>query len=125
MDDDAGPGVQSVLHLAKEPATLGMHAALTLPRRQILAPGLAEILPTKARTFALAARFLPGPQHEATVVLYAFCRLMDDLVDEPAPGLSGGAIQARLEAWRCWLRDGGQTAPPAEPEHLGGALREV
>jgi phytoene synthase len=88
-----------------------------------LTPALAELLPRKARTFTLAARFLPAPQRDATVVLYAFCRVMDDLVDEPPAGLSRAAIRARLGDWRRWLES--PDSPSPEPAELAVALRDV
>lgn len=91
--------------------------------RPALAPGLAALLPRKARTFTLAARFLPESRREATIVLYAFCRVMDDLVDEPPAGLSPDAIRARLGEWRRWLESPEWESP--EPGDLGDALRDV
>jgi phytoene synthase len=43
---------------------------------------------THARSFSLAAWALPSPQRDAARALYAFCRRLDDLVDEPAPSLA-------------------------------------
>ncbi len=91
--------------------------------RAVPQPGFARLLPTKARTFAFAARFLPGAEREAVVVLYAFCRVVDDLVDEPPPGLAPSAIRAELAAWRRWLLAGGAGEEP-EPRELARALRE-
>jgi phytoene synthase len=98
---------------------------MKLYRSQRLTPELAELLPRKARTFALAARFLPAPQRQATIVLYAFCRYMDDLVDEPAAGLTPREIRAHLTAWRRWLNAGPGTSRSPEPAALGNALRDV
>lgn len=92
---------------------------------QPLTPDLAALLPQKARTFALASRFLPPAERRATVTLYAFCRSMDDLVDEPPPGLEPFEIRARLVAWRRWLADDWRTARPPEPVALGIALRDL
>lgn len=36
-----------------------------------------------ARTFAIASRFLPPPERRGAFAIYAFCRVADDLVDEP------------------------------------------
>jgi phytoene synthase len=98
---------------------------MRLYRRQQLTPELAELLPRKARTFALAARFLPAPQRQATIVLYAFCRYMDDLVDEPPAGLTPSLVRARLADWRRWLAAGPAAGRSPEPVALGNALREV
>ena len=44
----------------------------------------------KARTFHLAARALPPTQRRDATVVYAFCRMLDDAVDEAAdPGAAG------------------------------------
>ena len=98
---------------------------MRLHSHQQLTPDLAELLPRKARTFALASRFLPAPQRDATVTLYAFCRQMDDLVDEPPPGLDREAVRAGLNSWRQWLETGWQTGESPEPASLGAALRHV
>jgi 15-cis-phytoene synthase len=98
---------------------------MRLDRGQRLTPELADLLPRKARTFALAARFLPAPQRQATIVLYAFCRYMDDLVDEPPAGLTPSHVRARLADWRCWLLAGPAAGRSPEPTALGDALREV
>jgi phytoene synthase len=90
-----------------------------------LAPELAALLPTKARTFAFAARFLPPAQREPTVVLYAFCRLVDDLVDEPPPGLEPPEVRRRLAAWAAWLRPEPDLVAAPEPAALAWALRAI
>lgn len=41
-----------------------------------------QVLRTHARSFDLAARFLPADRRDDAAVLYAFCRLVDDLADE-------------------------------------------
>jgi phytoene synthase len=74
--------------------------------RPSIPPALAGLLPARARSFALAARFLPAEQRGAVVVLYAFCRVVDDLADEPPPGVAPGEACARLHAWRRWLAGG-------------------
>jgi phytoene synthase len=43
---------------------------------------------THARSFALAAWALPSRRRDAARALYAFCRRLDDLVDESAPSLA-------------------------------------
>ncbi|MFL7838521.1 MAG: phytoene/squalene synthase family protein [Candidatus Promineifilaceae bacterium] len=49
-------------------------------------------------TFYLASGLLPGDQRRAIRALYAFCRISDDLVDQP----QGSAVMdaARFERWR-------------------------
>jgi phytoene synthase len=92
-----------------------------------LSPEFASLLPEKARTFAFAARFLPVEQREATVVLYAFCRLMDDLADEPQPDLTRAEIVEQFAAWRDWLTAGQSAFSPSLPRPVGlaEALGEV
>ena len=54
------------------------------------------VFKANAKTFALAARFLPRARYDAVARLYLFCRYMDDLADaDPA-----GCNQEKLEALR-------------------------
>jgi phytoene synthase len=78
---------------------------------------------THARTFSFAARFLPHEKRIATTVLYAFCREVDDLVDEPAPGRTESDVRNELDAWRSWLSGPRTAAGPREP--LASQLAEV
>lgn len=48
-----------------------------------------------SRSFYLSSRLLPEDKRRAVRALYAFCRVTDDIVDEPQSDK-----QARLEAWR-------------------------
>jgi 15-cis-phytoene synthase len=48
-----------------------------------------------SRSFSLASRLLPRGERRAVRALYAFCRTVDDIIDQPA-----GDSQASLEAWR-------------------------
>ena len=47
-----------------------------------------SILRSKGRTFALAARLLPAKTAQDATLLYAFCRNVDDLADNPTAGPS-------------------------------------
>ncbi len=47
-----------------------------------------------SRTFYVATRLLPGAKRRAIRALYAFCRVADDIVDEP-----GDDREGRLRAW--------------------------
>ena len=73
-------------------------------------------LATKAQTFQWASRLLPARMRDDAAVVYAFCRLVDDTVDEaPDPVLAASALDG-LEAEVL-----GQS--PARP--LVGAFREA
>lgn len=54
---------------------------------------------SRARTFYLASLFLPRRVRREVHVIYAYYRAVDDLVDEPQPGLSIDAIKRRLSDW--------------------------
>jgi len=68
---------------------------------------------------------LPRGDREAVAVLYAFCRTVDDLVDEPSPDMSRAAVAASLAAWRGWLERGLPPRAEPHPPELAAALREV
>ncbi|MDR6124122.1 phytoene synthase [Bacillus sp. SLBN-46] len=42
-----------------------------------------ELMKRHSASFYAAFRFLPSPRKEAVFVIYAFCRMIDDSVDEP------------------------------------------
>lgn len=48
-----------------------------------------------SRSFYLSSALMPEPQRQAARALYAFCRISDDIVDNP----HGNALEA-LERWR-------------------------
>lgn len=58
--------------------------------------GVARVTETHARTFSLAARFLPGETRRAAQAVYAWFRRMDDAVDEP-DGESIDALEAAID----------------------------
>ncbi len=58
----------------------------------------AGILRSSKSSFAPAFRFLPADRREDLVILYAFCRLADDLAD--AGDHENSARRAALDAWR-------------------------
>jgi len=66
-------------------------------RAQVIAES-REVLAQHARTFALAGRFLGPARRDEAAVVYAFCRLVDDLVDEATDLASGSAALAQVEA---------------------------
>lgn len=55
-----------------------------------------RVLNTKARSFRWAARLLDPQTRDDTAVLYAFCRLVDDIADEPttAPAVAHQRLDA-------------------------------
>ncbi len=48
-----------------------------------------------SKSFSLAARLIPADKRPAIWALYAFCRTVDDLVDDPS-----AEAQTSLDAWR-------------------------
>ena len=44
-----------------------------------------DIVRRAGTSFYWAMRFLPRPKREAMFALYAYCREVDDIADEPAP----------------------------------------
>ena len=66
-----------------------------------------QITRKSSSNFYYAFRLLPGERHNALCALYAFCRFMDDIADQPeieAASLQGEGKKERLEvllnAWR-------------------------
>ena len=78
------------------------------PRVAALLPEAQATINRVARSFALAARFLPRDVRDDINLLYLALRRLDDLVDHEAP--SGSAqradAQQRLAAIRTWLSTG-------------------
>ncbi|MDC0717254.1 phytoene/squalene synthase family protein [Nannocystis bainbridge] len=72
---------------------------MSYDRARVVAESRAT-LARHARTFDLAGWFLPAERLDEAAVVYAFCRLVDDVVDEaqaPGEGLADvGAIEAEL-----------------------------
>jgi phytoene synthase len=58
-----------------------------------------QITQEHSATFYMASALLPGAQRQAIRALYAFCRVSDDLVDQPQ-GNSAAIDAARFERWR-------------------------
>ena len=97
------------------------------PAPDNLADGVAASLPTESDTqahvrrvvaasgtsFLSAMKMLPPARRDAMFAIYAFCREIDDIADEPAPTHDK---MARLKAWReeiGRLYDGRPGAPTA------------
>lgn len=60
-----------------------------------------QVTRTNSKSFYLASGLLPQPKQRAVRVLYAFCRVTDDLVDKPTSDMSNQALRAcELEHWR-------------------------
>lgn len=64
-----------------------------------------------SRSFYFASRFLPGDKRRAIRALYAFCRVTDDIVDQP-----GEDPAADLQTWR--RRSLRATGDPSNPVAL-------
>lgn len=56
------------------------------------------ILARHARSFRWASVFLPGDARDDAAVVYAYCRIADDLVDEATDPATGAADLAQLDA---------------------------
>lgn len=56
-----------------------------------------QVLSRHARSFRWAATFLPADRHDDAAVLYAFCRVVDDAVDEAPTEAEARASVAELE----------------------------
>ena len=48
--------------------------------------------------FSVGSRFLPKPKRDGVYAAYAFCRFVDDVVDEPTPG-DPLDIRRRIDQW--------------------------
>jgi len=70
------------------------------------------VLASSGSNFALPLRLLPPEKRRGSIALYAFCRLADDIVDDPADGV-GAATQ--LDRFEEQLRDGLVGRPVDEP----------
>ncbi len=66
-------------------------------RAQVIEESRA-VLARHARTFNLAGRFLGPTRRDEAAVVYAFCRLVDDLVDEAVDIERGATALAGVEA---------------------------
>jgi len=78
------------------------------PRVAALLPEAQATIDRVARSFALAARFLPREVRDDINLLYLALRRLDDLVDLEAPSGSGqrADAQRRVVAIRTWLSSG-------------------
>jgi phytoene synthase len=78
------------------------------PRVAALLPEAQATINRVARSFALAARFLPRQVRDDINLLYLALRRLDDLVDLEAPSgsVQRADAQQRLAAIRAWLNSG-------------------
>src|ERR1700744_3214799 len=67
-------------------------------------------------------RILPPEQREAMFEIYAFCRAVDDIADDPGPR---DARQAALEQWRSDLAALYAGAAPPRLQGLAQAVRRI
>ncbi|HZB98360.1 MAG TPA: phytoene/squalene synthase family protein [Candidatus Sulfotelmatobacter sp.] len=81
-----------------------------------------RVITAHARSFAFASLFLPRDVREDVDVVYAYFRLLDDLVDETPVGVSTEEVRAALEDWDGWLR---RSAPREEGDVIRRCLPEV
>jgi phytoene synthase len=64
---------------------------------------------THAKSFYFAAKFLPKPKQKAVYPIYAFCRHVDDTVDDAESSSEEKAVEA-IEKWKVILDEIYQTA---------------
>ena len=77
----------------------------------------AHITRSNSRTFYMSSRLLPREMRAAARALYAFCRITDDIVDEPARDVSKESRLADLQNWRRRSLDGSHaTVNPTSTE---------
>lgn len=60
----------------------------------------ADLTRLHSRTFYMSSGLLPGEMRSAARALYAFCRITDDIVDQPTEGTGIEARLAELQSWR-------------------------
>lgn len=70
-----------------------------------------EIVKESGSSFYWAMRFLPPEKRAVMYAIYAFCRKIDDIADEPAP------LNEKLEGLKNWREDINAIADGKRPEH--------
>jgi phytoene synthase len=68
------------------------------------------VIRVHARSFSFASLFLPSDLRRDVAIVYAYYRLLDDLVDDTPAGMDAAAVRAALDEWDAWL------VTPARPE---------
>jgi 15-cis-phytoene synthase len=105
---------------------MGQLDEAVLPSQQLLTTVTASdewLLATHGRTFHFAARFLSPTHRHLILTLYAFFRILDDLVDKPTEGRCIEDIRIELNAWKSWFAWGHSF--PAPREAVGARLASV
>jgi phytoene synthase len=72
-------------------------------------------------SFYAAMRLLPPAERAAMFAIYGFCRVVDDVADEPGP--SPDERRAELDAWRADLAALYAGVPPERIAYLAGPVR--
>ncbi len=109
-------------------AALAAVAALVRPPRPgLLGTGqrreVEAVVRRSGSSFRLGLACLPRPRREAMRTLYAFCRALDDIADDP--GRSRSERHADLDAWEAWLAAVEAHAPLDGAPPLVAALAAV
>jgi len=73
-------------------------------------PSAAAITKASKSNLALAFIALPREKREAMTTFYAFCRVIDDIADEPGPSVA--EKQRRLDLWKEALHQPTEGEPP-------------
>ncbi len=81
------------------------------------------IVSRSGSSFRLGLACLPRPRRDAMRTLYAFCRVLDDIADEP--GISPAERHAQLDAWETCLAALESHAEIEDPPALVGALAAI
>ena len=113
---DAATAAGAALRALVHPPPIGLLGAAQ--RREINA-----IVAKSGSSFRLGLACLPRPRRDAMRTLYAFCRVLDDIADEP--GLTPGQRHAQLDAWEATLAAIETHAEIGEPPALLAALVAV
>lgn len=74
----------------------------------------ADLTRASGSNFYLAFLPMPADRREGIFAVYAFCRVVDDIVDEPAPGIDP---RRELDRWRERVRRIAQGSPLSGDEH--------
>jgi phytoene synthase len=89
------PLLEAAYEAEHSPAPEPTQGALEDADLQVAYAHCQALTSVHSRSFSLASKLLPRKKRSAVHALYAFCRTVDDLVDEP-----GENTESFLEAWR-------------------------